>query len=304
MAVYKVIQDIEAEDKLLGPLSLKGFVYAATAALLGFINFKLLVSEALGPVKWVFIFLFIFPMILFAVLASPLGREQPTEVWLLARIKFLLKPRQRIWSQLGLNQLVTITAPKKEEQHLIKDLSQNEVQSRLQVLAQTLDTRGWAVKNVAVNLNTSPDYLQAADQNSDRLIGTDVLNVPAPVIDVRPDDDILDAQSNPTAQNFQSLMQQAEETRKKELADKLEQARKTGIISKPSAPKESNDTKELLNEMHKRAQFYTGKTDTPSVTPEVQTAKLELAQSGNDLSVATIANLVNRGSDEIVVPLH
>ena len=31
MATYKVIQDIEAEDKLLGPLTLRQFIYAAVA---------------------------------------------------------------------------------------------------------------------------------------------------------------------------------------------------------------------------------------------------------------------------------
>ena len=91
MAVYKVIQDIEAEDKLLGPLTLKGFIYAAIAALLAFINFRLLFAGALGPLRWFFVLLFLFPMFLFMILASPLGREQPTEVWLLSRVRFLIK---------------------------------------------------------------------------------------------------------------------------------------------------------------------------------------------------------------------
>ena len=82
MAVYKVIQDVEAEDKLLGPLTLKGFVYAGIAVLLGFISFKLAMIG--NPIKWIFIPAFTLPMILFAVLASPLGGDQPTEVWLLS----------------------------------------------------------------------------------------------------------------------------------------------------------------------------------------------------------------------------
>src|SRR4051812_20205059 len=110
MAVYKVIQDIEAEDRLLGPLTFKGLVYAIIAAGLGFINFKLLISSA-GPFKWFMILLLMLPMILFGVLASPLGRDQPTEVWLLARLRFFTKPRLRIWNQMGLTNLVTITAP-------------------------------------------------------------------------------------------------------------------------------------------------------------------------------------------------
>src|SRR5579864_40851 len=113
MAVYKVIQDIEAEDKLLGPLTLKGFIYAAIAGTCAFIEFRLLLIGT--PIKYLFMLMFALPMILFGVLASPLGREQPTEVWLLSRIKFFLKPHKRIWDQAGMEELVTITAPKHQE---------------------------------------------------------------------------------------------------------------------------------------------------------------------------------------------
>jgi hypothetical protein len=85
MAVYKVIQDVEAEDKLLGPLSFKALVYAGIAGTCAFINFRLFLIGS--PLKWLFIIMFAIPMILFGVLAAPLGREQPTEVWLLSRIK-------------------------------------------------------------------------------------------------------------------------------------------------------------------------------------------------------------------------
>ena len=39
MAVYKVIQDIEAEDKLLGPLTLKQFIFGAVAVGFAFVAF-------------------------------------------------------------------------------------------------------------------------------------------------------------------------------------------------------------------------------------------------------------------------
>jgi len=39
MATYKVIQDIEAEDKLVGPLTLRQFIYAAIAAICGYLSF-------------------------------------------------------------------------------------------------------------------------------------------------------------------------------------------------------------------------------------------------------------------------
>src|SRR5258708_7663500 len=146
MAQYKVIQDIEAEDKLLGPLTLKGFIYAIIAVFLAFIEFRLFTASGLGIIRWIFIIIFALPMILFGVLASPLGRQQPTEVWLLARIRYLLKPRGRIWSQSGLQHLVTITAPKKVDKNRTKGLSEGEVKSRLETLATTLGSRVWAVR--------------------------------------------------------------------------------------------------------------------------------------------------------------
>src|SRR5438105_15750180 len=123
MAVYKVIQDIEAEDKLVGPLTFKGLIYAAITVGLGFINFKIMSTSALGPLKWGLVFIFLLPMLLFGVLASPLGGDQPTEVWLLSRIKFMLKPHLRIWNQLGLIELVRITVPKKIDKQLTKGFS-------------------------------------------------------------------------------------------------------------------------------------------------------------------------------------
>lgn len=224
MAVYKVIQDIEAEDKLLGPLGLRQFIYAAVAGLIIFIDVRLAIS-GIGPLKWAFILLMLFPLLLFMVLASPLGREQPTEVWLLSRIRFMLKPRRRIWDQSGTSQLVTITAPKKEVRQLTDNLSQSEVRSRLQALAQTLDSRGWAVKNVAVNLSAAPQYLQHRGESTDRLIDASSLPQEVPAVSVSASDDILDEQNNPTAHHFEVLMQQAEDRRRQDLSDKVSSAR-------------------------------------------------------------------------------
>lgn len=46
MATYKVIQDIEAEDKLVGPLTLRQFVYAGIAAVSGYLGFLMATKGA------------------------------------------------------------------------------------------------------------------------------------------------------------------------------------------------------------------------------------------------------------------
>src|SRR5581483_2711385 len=137
MATYKVLQDIEAEDKLLGPLSFRQFIYGCITAMLLYFCFLAITKHA------AFLVLLFLPIAgLTGFFAWPWGRDQPTEVWALAKVRFLVKPRRRIWDQSGTKELVTITAPKKVEPIYTNGLSETEVRSRLQALADTIDTRG------------------------------------------------------------------------------------------------------------------------------------------------------------------
>lgn len=207
MAVYKVIQDIEAEDKLLGPLTLKQFIFAVIA--LGFTFAAFMVVSKTGLIYLAIPFI---PFILVpGILAAPLGRDQPTDVWLAAQIRFLIKPRVRIWDQTGIKNLVTITAPKKLERIYTDGLSQQEVRSRLKALADTIDSRGWAVKNVDVNLFATPAYALAG---SDRLIDPSSLPQTVPETDISAADDIMDAVNNPVAQHFDAMVHQAADAQK------------------------------------------------------------------------------------------
>jgi hypothetical protein len=107
MANYKVIQDIEADDKLVGPFGIRQFIYLLIVAVLAYVGFR--ASE----LAWFLALPFLPFMFFFGLLALPFGGSQPTEVWLLAKFRFFLKPKKHIWSQDGVKQLVTITVPKK-----------------------------------------------------------------------------------------------------------------------------------------------------------------------------------------------
>jgi PrgI family protein len=309
MAVYKVIQDIEAEDKLLGPLSFKGLIYAGIAVLCAFINVRLLQAGVPPFIKTVFIVLFLLPMLLFGLLASPIGRDQPTEVWLLSRLRFFLKPRLRIWDQSGIVELVTVTAPKKIARQLTKGLTQTEVNSRLQALAATLDSRGWAVKNVTVNLNNEPGYL-APDGQTDRLVEAANVVQEVPAVNVHAADDILDADNNPTAQKFKSMMDEAEARRKQALADRLNAAktdtekREVEFENLHGGHQETIHDIKAIYDTHPPVAKSAAEATDNRMTPSGQAVKLELANSGNDLSVASIARLANRGGPEVAVSLH
>lgn len=336
MAVYKVIQDVEAEDKIIGPLTLKGFVYAIIAGTLIFVDVRLAMAGSLGSLRFGIIFILLFPIILFGVLASPLGREQPTEVWLLSHVMFLIKPKKRLWNQSGQNQLVTITAPKKIERQLTKSFSQVEVKSRLQALANTLDSRGWAIKNVYVNLDANPTYFQRTGNESDRLVDASTMAQPEPVVDVHAKDDILDEVNNPRAQQVEALMQQADSQRRKSILDKVGVIREAGAAParpplmtstfiQPTKPVKKEDTELGDPELRDRHPHFAAKpplskekqkqdteTQQATMTAARQADKMELAQSGNALSVATLAQLANRhqgpieqiSPNEVVISLH
>lgn len=210
MATYKVIQDIEAEDKLVGPLSFRQFVYFLVAAFLGYINFIAIAKGA-----WPVILVLGWPMLFCLFFAWPWSPDQPTEIWALARIRFWFKNRKRVWDQSGVKEFVTITAPKKIERVYTDGLSQTEVRSRLHALAHTLDSRGWAIKNAY----TMPQVVQPTQ--SDRLLDFSAMPQQVADVDVRATDDILDEENNPMVSQMNNLISASTKARREELMNRL-----------------------------------------------------------------------------------
>jgi len=144
MSRYKVAQDVEAEDKILGPFSFRQFIY-------------LLVAAAGIALAWglsqVFLPLAVIPVpiiLLFGALALPLRKDQPMEVYLAAVVSFYTKPRRRMWQPDGINSLIEITVPEKVEIERTKNLSQDEAERRLAYLSQLADSHGWSIRHTRV----------------------------------------------------------------------------------------------------------------------------------------------------------
>ncbi len=216
MATYKVIQDIEAEDKLFGPLTLKQFIFACLVILFGYLVFWTLINGL-----WVLSIIFFAPTLFFGILAFPYGKDQPTEVWLMAKLRFFFRPRRRIWDQDGMKELVTITVPKHEEKHYTDGLSNTEVRSRLKALADTIDSRGWAIKGASVNIGAPGANIA---QPSDRLYQPVLAIQDAIAPDIKASDDIYDEASSPTAQNFTQMIQQSEKKHRNQITSQLSQS--------------------------------------------------------------------------------
>ena len=149
MSVYKVPQDVEADDKLLGPFNFRQFIYLIIVA--GCIPLEIFL--------WgIFPGLIILPLpiiIFFGALALPLRKDQPMETYLAAVVSFYLKPNKRFWQPDGVEHLIQISAPVNREEHLTKELSQNEASRRLSYLADIVDTEGWAIKHSIAPVNTT-----------------------------------------------------------------------------------------------------------------------------------------------------
>lgn len=238
MASYTLIQDIEAEDKILGPLTLRQFIFALVAAFLFYICFILVTRH------FAFMLVVFLPPALFcAFFAFPFGRDQPTEVWALAKLRFYFKPRRRVWNQTGVKELVTITVPKKVERVLTNGLSQTEVKSRLRALADTIDSRGWAIKNIDAQLYAQP----MANGSSDRLI--DIGNLPheVPSSELVAADDIMDEANNPIARQFETMIDQSTRTHRRQLINQLNGIREDVNTVRPTSNGADGSGKWFMN---------------------------------------------------------
>jgi hypothetical protein len=217
MATYKVLQDIEAEDKLVGPLTFRQCVYAGVAIMCLYLCYLVSTHHA------AFLLVALLPPALFCLFfAVPWQKQQSTEVWALAKIRFFFKPRKRIWDQSGIKELVTITVPKHVEVHYTDGLSQTEVSSRLKALAETIDSRGWAIKNVPMNNYNQPVF--ADTEGSDRLMGIDDFAQEVPNFDESAAPDVLDTQNNPIAQQFDQMMTASKQVQRQHIMDEMHQA--------------------------------------------------------------------------------
>lgn len=149
MASYKVPQNVEADDKLIGPFSFRQFIYliiVAMAIALGWGLAQIFIGLAVIVIPVV---------IFFGALALPLRKDQPMEIYMAAMVSFYLKPRLRKWDPEGVETLIEISAPKIVEVQRTKDLSQYEARERLSYLANIVDTGGWAIRGVQAPMGST-----------------------------------------------------------------------------------------------------------------------------------------------------
>ena len=202
MAEHKVPQNVEAEDKLLGPFSFRQFLYLLVALGAGTLAYFL------GTMAIPLAFIPAPVVVLFMVLALPLRKDQPMETYLGAMIHFYFSPNRRIWDSDGQDLLVEITNPRTDDGPQTKDIGGAEAAQRLSFLTEVTDTRGWSTRGVLGvpnNTNLTDDLASAAMEVPDMLgddtnVGRDIEGKLATEAQKRRDEIMAKISSNTTAQ--------------------------------------------------------------------------------------------------------
>lgn len=208
MAVYKVPQDVEAEDKLIGPFSFRQFIYLIVVAIAGFVGFVL--AQVLLPLA-----IIVLPVILlFGALALPLRKDQPMETYLLAVVRFYLKPKRRMWDPEGATSHIEITTPPAQERSLVKDFDQETAQQRLDYLARVMDSRGWSLKGV-----------NKANESVSEGVAAEAANA----------FDIMDDHAD-LAKSFDTLLAKKNEASRQEAIERMKQMTAAPTTTAPIAP--------------------------------------------------------------------
>ena len=202
MAVYKVPQDVEAEDKLLGPFSFKQFIFLLiTVGSIG-------VAYGLSRISLPLVIIPLPVILFFGALALPLRKDQPMEVYLAAIISFIMKPKVRLWRPDGIETLIEVVAMMSDDREYGKGYSQQEVQKRLSYLSNIVDSQGWSIRGIPQESNSMRDELY---------------NEALSVIDP------LDNASART-QNIDSLLTQTDDRRRQELLERMQQPAPQPVI--------------------------------------------------------------------------
>ena len=161
MAQYKVPQDVEADDKLIGPFSFRQFVYLLVAA--GCIG----LAVALFQLFPILAIIPVLPALFFIVLALPLKKDQPMETYLAAIVSYYLKPHTRRWTPGQRESTINITAPKVVDDTRARDITGEEATHRLSFLADIVDTEGQAIKGMGGNNPVNEELVREANNTVD-----------------------------------------------------------------------------------------------------------------------------------------
>ncbi|HEY2004291.1 MAG TPA: PrgI family protein [Candidatus Saccharimonadia bacterium] len=255
MGQYKVPQNVEAEDKILGPLTFRQFIYALIGVGWGILCFAILraVPALLAVVGFP-------PTMLFLLLAFYTRDGQNFEQLLIAMVGFFAAARRRVWVKDPVAEVFHIEPTKHAAE--ITQRNPAEVISELEKLSTLIDSRGWNEPPQPENQAIMP-----TTAHEDRMVAPP----PAPLAPDMPKTDMLDMKNSPSAQNLAELLREAAEDVREEAVQQMTDPR-------AKAP----------------AALATAQASITGVTPSQPNDILKLATQNDDLSVSQIAAQATR----------
>ncbi|MBR3115767.1 PrgI family protein [Candidatus Saccharibacteria bacterium] len=284
MAQYKVPQDVEADDKLLGPFSFRQFVYlliAAALIALAVALFQLFPLLAIIPVPFI---------LLLGALALPIKKDQPMEAYLVAVVSYYLKPRTKVWRPGQRESTIKVTAPKQvEDESRARDITGEEVTHRLSFLADIVDTEGYAIKGAGGSPKLKEELVEEANMAHD-------------IFETHHFDNLEDTIARDENAHHAKVVQEMREA----IAENERMASRDLIL-------DSNGINNPNNYSEKAGDMG-GKSDTGNVMSQEKTGQMMAKPSiidlanNTDYTVATISKEANRIKErdegEVFVSLH
>ncbi len=207
MGQYKVPQNVEAEDKILGPLTFRQFVYALMGVGWGLISFAIF-----HGIPAIMVIIGFPPTMLLLLLAFYTRDGQNFEQLLIAMIGYFAAPHRRLWVKEDLAETFHVEPTK----HLAEITQRNplEVRSELEKLATLIDSRGW---NRPPDIEPDPNRVLPATPHEDRIVAPP----PAPRPPDEPKADMLDLKRSPLAQNLAQLLAEAADDVREEAMNQM-----------------------------------------------------------------------------------
>jgi len=207
MGQYKVPQNVEAEDKILGPLTFRQFIYA----LIG-VGWALLCFTIFHAIPAIMVILGFPPTTLFLLLAFYTRDGQNFEQLLIAMVGFFAAPHHRLWVKEDVAETFHIEPTKHAAEATQRDSA--KVRSELEKLATLIDSRGW---NRRPDVEPEATHLLPTTRHEDRIVAPP----PAPHAPDEPKTDMLDLKRSPLAQNLAELLREAAEDVREEAMNQM-----------------------------------------------------------------------------------
>ena len=209
MGQYKVPQDVEAEDKIIGPLTFKQFIYA----LIGF-GWGLVCFGIFRTLPAVMIIVGFPPTLLFLLLAFYRRDGQNFEQLLIAMVGYFANSRRRLWVKEEITESFHIEPTKVVAEQTQRNPA--EVRSELEKLATMIDSRGW---------NHPPE--PATNMVAPTTMPEQRIVAPPPPSPQAQEEaagkDIYDLHQSPLAANLAELLQEAAEDVREEAIQQMQQ---------------------------------------------------------------------------------